>query len=73
MLREAAAPILDGVTPAVYGLVLPETRTTLNRLWRERPDALFECAYDDRQDAAHIAFLAAWRGWIGPLVAERCA
>ena len=40
----------------------------LHRLWREQPDALFESAYTDSQDAAHIAFLAAWRRWVAQLV-----
>jgi hypothetical protein len=68
LLGRAATPHLTGMTPAVYGLVLPETRETLHRLWHEQPDALFECAYDDRQDAAHSAFLSAWRAWVAPLV-----
>ena len=56
------------MTAAVYGLILPETRDMVHRLWREQPDALFECAYDDRQDAAHGAFVSAWRAWVAPCV-----
>ena len=56
------------MTAAVYGLVLPETRAMVHRLWEEKPDALFECAYDDRQDAAHGAFMSAWRAWVAPCV-----
>ena len=68
LLGRAARPHLAGMTPAVYGLVFPETREALHHLWREQPDALFECAYDDRQDAAHSAFLSAWRAWVTPFV-----
>src|SRR5262245_21906462 len=68
MLGPASTPVLLGLTTAVYGLVLPETRAMLRRLWSERPESLFECGYDDRQDAAHHVFIAAWRRWVAPHV-----
>lgn len=38
------------------------------RLWSERPELLYECSYDDVQDAAHGVFLDAWCAWVAPLV-----
>ncbi|HUQ81157.1 MAG TPA: hypothetical protein VM076_08470 [Gemmatimonadaceae bacterium] len=38
------------------------------RLWAEQPDILFEAAYEDSQDAAHVAFIDAWRAWVAPEV-----
>lgn len=69
MLGPAPTPVLEGFTPAVYGLVLPETRALVRRLWSEQPDSLYEEAYDDRQDAAHAIFLDAWCDWASPMVA----
>jgi hypothetical protein len=57
------------LTTAVYGLVLPETRVIVRRLWDEHPESLYECSYDDVQDVAHGRFLEAWRAWVAPLVA----
>ena len=34
------------------------------RLWAEQPEILFECAYEESQDAAHVAFITAWRDWV---------
>lgn len=68
ILRGPATAIIPGVTPAVYGLVLPETRAMVRRLWAERPDALYECAYDDVQDAAHGVFIEQWRRWVASSV-----
>ena len=68
MLGPASTPVLQGLTTAVYGLVLPETRAMVRRLWSERPESLFECAYEDRQDAAHHVFIDAWKGWVAPHV-----
>ena len=64
ILSGPAAAIIPGVTPAVYGLVLPETRAMVRRLWAEQPEMLYECAYDDVQDAAHGVFLDRWRAWV---------
>ena len=52
----------------MFGLVLPETRAMVRRLWAEQPQVLYECAYDESQDAAHLAFLDAWREWVSPVV-----
>jgi histidinol-phosphate/aromatic aminotransferase/cobyric acid decarboxylase-like protein len=68
MLGPASTPVLQGLTTAVYGLVLPETRAMVRRLWSEQPESLFECAYDDRQDAAHHVFIDAWKRWVAPHV-----
>lgn len=68
ILGAPAKPLLHGLTPAVYGLVLPETRAMVRRLWSERPELLYECSYDDVQDAAHGVFLDAWSAWVAPLV-----
>ena len=68
ILGPATAPILEGLTTAVYGLVLPETRGTVRRLWDEHPDSLYECSYDDVQDVAHARFVEAWRDWVAPVV-----
>ena len=68
LLGPPARPILRGLTTAVYGLVLPETRAMVRRLWEEQPQSLYECSYDDVQDAAHGRFFDAWRGWVAPLV-----
>ena len=68
ILGRASAAVLPGVTPAVYGLVLPETREIVRRLWAEQPEALYELAYDDVQDEAHGRFLDAWHSWVRPLV-----
>ena len=40
----------------------------VTRLWSEQPHLLFERAYEDAQDTAHVAFLDAWRDWVSPLV-----
>lgn len=66
MLGPASTPVLQGLTTAVYGLVLPETRAMVRRLWSERPESLFERAYDDRQDVAHHVFIEAWKRWVAP-------
>ena len=50
----------------MYGLVLPETRALVDRLWKEQPHVLFERAYEDSQDTTHLAFLEAWRRWAAP-------
>jgi hypothetical protein len=68
MLGPPSTPVLAGLTTAVYGLVLPETRAMVRRLWAERPETLYEAAHDDRQDQGHVVFLDAWRSWVGPLV-----
>ena len=68
LLGAAAKPVLRGLTPAVYGLVLPETRAMTRRLWSERPELLYDCSYDDVQDAAHGVFLDAWSTWVAPVV-----
>jgi hypothetical protein len=68
MLGPVSTPVLQGLTTAVYGLVLPETRAMVLRLWSERPDSLFEHAYDDRQDIAHHVFIDAWMRWVAPHV-----
>lgn len=68
ILGPVTRPLLEGLTSAVYGLVLPETRAMLQRLWSEQPHVLFERAYEDTQDAAHLAFLRAWRHWVAPCV-----
>jgi hypothetical protein len=68
LLGPPAAPVLQGLSTAVYGLVLPETRAMVRRLWSERPDLLYESPYDDRQDSAHIVFLDAWRRWASSVV-----
>src|SRR5688572_17605167 len=68
LLGPKSTPSLDGISAAVYGLVLPETRATVTRLWSEQPHVLFECAYEDTQDTAHVAFLDAWRDWVSPPV-----
>ena len=68
MLGPSSVPVLRGVTAAVYGLLLPETRAMVRRLWAERPENLYERSYDDVQDAAHVVFLDAWRAWVSPLV-----
>src|SRR5688572_18776516 len=54
MLGPSSRPLLDGFSSAVYGLVLPETRAMTRRLWAEQPDILFEWAYEDSQDQAHL-------------------
>jgi hypothetical protein len=59
---------MAGFSSAVYGLVLPETRAMVRRLWSDHPDLLYESPYDDRQDAAHLVFLDAWRRWVSPVV-----
>ena len=68
ILGQASPPLLHGMTPAVYGLLLPETRALVRRLWAARPDVLYEQAYDDVQDVAHGVFLDAWCSWVTPLV-----
>jgi hypothetical protein len=68
LLGSPSKPVLHGVTAAVYGLVFPETRALARRLWMEQPAILFERSYDDVQDAAHGAFVAAWAAWVAPLV-----
>ena len=68
MLGPLSRPVLDGFSSAVYGLVLPETRAMTRRLWAEQPDILFEWAYEDSQDQAHLTFLDAWQGWVSPQV-----
>jgi hypothetical protein len=65
LLGPPAIPVLDGFSSAVYGLVLPETRAMVARLWAERPNELYETPYDDRQDLAHVVFLDAWQSWVG--------
>jgi hypothetical protein len=47
---------------------LPETRAIVRRLWDDQPERLYECSYDDVQDAAHGRFLEAWRNWVAPFV-----
>jgi histidinol-phosphate/aromatic aminotransferase/cobyric acid decarboxylase-like protein len=69
LLGPPARPALEGLSAAVYGLVLPETRAMVRRLWEEQPHVLFEQAYEDSQDATHLAFLRAWRDWVAPVVA----
>jgi len=64
LLGRAATPVLDGFSTAVYGLVLPETRATVARLWSEQPNELYEAPYEDRQDHAHVVFLDAWQAWL---------
>src|SRR5205823_8238250 len=68
LLGSPSKPVLRGVTAAVYGLEFPETRALARRLWMEQPAILFERSYDDVQDAAHGAFVAAWAAWVAPLV-----
>jgi hypothetical protein len=64
LLGTPTTPVLDGFSTAVYGLVLPETRATVARLWAERPNELYDAPYEDRQDHAHIVFLDAWQAWV---------
>ncbi len=59
----AELPVRDGISKAVYGLVFPETRAMLDRIWTARPHALFEDAYTDIQDGANDAFLETWKSW----------
>jgi histidinol-phosphate/aromatic aminotransferase/cobyric acid decarboxylase-like protein len=40
----------------------------VRRLWAEQPELLYECSYDDVQDAAHGVFLDAWSQWVKPAV-----
>jgi hypothetical protein len=68
MLGPSSQPVLEGFSAAVYGLVLPETRAMVRRLWAERPEILYESPYEDSQDAAHLAFLDDWRRWVSPVV-----
>jgi hypothetical protein len=68
LLGPPAGPVLEGLSAAVYGLVLPETRAMVRRLWAEQPHILFEQAYEDSQDATHLAFLRTWRDWVSPVV-----
>ena len=68
ILGPPSPPVLAGLSSAVYGLVLPETRVVVQRLWQEQPHVLFEHAYEDTQDATHLAFLRAWRQWVSPFV-----
>ena len=65
MLRHDRAehPVRDGVSKAVYGLVFPETREMLDRIWAGRPHALFEESYTEMQDGANEVFLDAWKSW----------
>jgi histidinol-phosphate/aromatic aminotransferase/cobyric acid decarboxylase-like protein len=56
-------PVRAGISKAVYGLVFPETRETLDRIWASRPHTLFEEAYTDVQDAANDVFFRSWRSW----------
>ena len=65
LLGPPATPVLEGFSAAVYGLVLPETRAMVARLWAERPNELYETPYEDRQDLAHVVFLDAWQAWVG--------
>jgi hypothetical protein len=65
LLGTPATPVLDGFSTAVYGLVLPETRATVARLWTAQPNELYEAPYEDRQDYAHVVFLDAWQAWVG--------
>ena len=65
LLGTPTTPVLDGFSTAVYGLVLPETRAMVTRLWAEQPNELYEAPYEDRQDHAHIVFLDAWQTWVG--------
>jgi hypothetical protein len=65
LLGPPAPPVLDGFSSAVYGLVLPETRAMVGRLWAQRPNELYEAPYEDRQDHAHVVFLDAWQSWAG--------
>jgi hypothetical protein len=60
--------VLDGFSSAVYGLVLPETRRVVERLWSEQPEVLYEVPYEDRQDFAHVVFLDAWQAWVASSV-----
>ena len=55
--------VRDGISTAVYGLVFPETRAMLDRIWAARPHELFEDAYTDVQDGANDAFLETWKSW----------
>lgn len=68
ILGPPSRPVLEGLSAAVYGLVLPETRAIVERLWAEQPHVLFEQAYEDSQDATHLAFLRTWREWVSPAV-----
>jgi hypothetical protein len=68
LLGPPATPVLDGFSSAVYGLVLPETRAMVGRLWAERPNELYEAPYEDRQDHAHVVFLDAWQSWVASAV-----
>ena len=65
MLGRATAehPVRDGVSKAVYGLVFPETREMLDRIWAARPHALFEDSYTEAQDGANEVFLDSWKSW----------
>jgi hypothetical protein len=68
LLGPPTPPVLEGFSTAVYGLVLPETRAMVERLWAEQPDALYDAPYEDRQDLAHVVFLDAWQSWVASSV-----
>jgi len=68
LLGPPSYPVLDGLSTAVYGLVLPETREMTRRLWAERPEVLYENAYEESQDLAHVALFERWSNWVSPLV-----
>src|SRR5829696_1031425 len=68
LLGPPSDPVLDGLSTAVYGLVLPETREMTRRLWAERPEVLYENAYEQSQDLAHVALFERWSNWVSPLV-----
>ena len=71
MLRPASTehPVRDGVSKAVYGLVFPETRAMLDRIWAARPHVLFENPYSEAQDGANEVFLDSWRFWSSDVLA----
>ena len=68
LLGPPSDPVLDGLSTAVYGLVLPETREMTRRLWAERPEILYENAYEEAQDFAHVALFERWQAWAAPVV-----
>ena len=70
MLGARPRPVLEGLSTAVYGLVLPETRAITRRLSAEQPEILYERAYDDVQDAAHISLLRSARKQLHAQIAK---
>ena len=64
MLGPPSDPPLDGLSKAVFGLVLPETRAITRQLWLEQPELLYERAYDESQDYAHVVLFERWRAWV---------